>query len=83
MVLTLRDGSKLEVRSLPEFERNYKYIYERTSARYYCAAIDQINKNKIKRLRELCLNTTVGTAIRWQSHTLMWTHIGQVLLYSQ
>lgn len=31
MVLTLRDGSKLEVRSLPEFERNYKYIFDRTS----------------------------------------------------
>ncbi|CAM9448758.1 unnamed protein product [Laminaria digitata] len=32
LVLTLRDGSKLEVRSLPDFERNYNYIFERTSA---------------------------------------------------
>lgn len=34
VVLTLRDGSKLEVRSLPDFERNYNYIRDRTSARY-------------------------------------------------
>lgn len=33
LVLTLRDGSKLEIRSLPDFERNYNYIRERTSAR--------------------------------------------------
>ncbi|CAB1116483.1 unnamed protein product [Ectocarpus sp. CCAP 1310/34] len=32
LVLTLRDGSKLEIRSLPDFERNYNYIRERTSA---------------------------------------------------
>ncbi|CAM9417255.1 unnamed protein product [Choristocarpus tenellus] len=31
LVLTLRDGSKLEIRSLPEFERNYNYILERCS----------------------------------------------------
>eukprot|EP00752_Nemacystus_decipiens_P018759 g16819.t1 len=31
LVLTLRDGSKLEIRSLPDFERNYNYIRERTS----------------------------------------------------
>lgn len=30
LVMTLRDGSKLEIRSLPEFERNYNYILERT-----------------------------------------------------
>lgn len=33
LVLTLRDGSKLEIRSLPDFERNYNYIRDRTSAR--------------------------------------------------
>ncbi|CAN0469887.1 unnamed protein product [Ascophyllum nodosum] len=32
LVITLRDGSKLEIRSLPEFERNYNYILERTTA---------------------------------------------------
>ncbi|CAM9495787.1 unnamed protein product [Chrysoparadoxa australica] len=31
VVMELKDGSKLELRSLPNFEENYAYIYSRTS----------------------------------------------------
>lgn len=40
VVITLRDGSKLEIRSLPDFEKNYQYIFDRTSAR--CQAESQV-----------------------------------------
>jgi hypothetical protein len=31
VVMELRDGSKLELRSLPDFDNNYNYILSRTT----------------------------------------------------
>lgn len=33
MVLTLRNGSRLEMRAVPKFRETYNYIYEKTAAK--------------------------------------------------
>jgi hypothetical protein len=32
MVIELRDGAKLEMRSVPDFDSSYQYIYDRTNS---------------------------------------------------